>query len=368
MRILLINYEYPPLGGGAGNATRNMAREMAALGHTVFVMTARFADLPHEETVDGYTVIRIPSRRRAKDRSNVIEMLSFLLSSLWAVIAWRRRIRADACIAYFGIPGAPAAWVQRILFGVPYIVSLRGGDVPGFQPYDLKNFHRLTKPIIQFLWWQSKSVVANSKGLATLAQKSAPNRKIHIIPNGVDTTFFSPVEKDFQGRLLFVGRVSQQKGLTYLLQAIAQSDTKPTRLTIVGDGPLRSPLENEARSLGLEDIVHLHGWADRTDLPAIYQNHDIFVLPSLDEGMPNVILEAMASGLPIICTAIAGNEELVDQQNGWVVSPQVIPALTNAVNAALTTPLTDKSKQSRQRALGYSWHSVAERYLELLHN
>ena len=104
MRILLINYEYPPLGGGAGNATAQIAREMAALGHIVFVLTSRFANLPHEETLDGYTVIRIPALRKRADRSNPIEMLIFLLSSLFAVLRWRKRVAADWTIAFFGIP------------------------------------------------------------------------------------------------------------------------------------------------------------------------------------------------------------------------------------------------------------------------
>jgi len=381
LNLLLLNYEYPPIGGGAGNATANMARELAGLGHRVRVVTAAFAGQPQRETTDGCEVRRLPAVRRHADHCSPLEMLSFLAGACVALPVMQRDFRADVCICFFGIPCGPAAWLLKALCGVPYVVSLRGGDVPGFQPYDLAGYHRVTGPLIRFLWRGAAHVVANSQGLAALARKTAGPTPIAMIPNGVDTTHFSPApvpapaasgESGWSGpaRLLFVGRVVHQKGLDVLLDALAQLAPGPEyTLDIVGDGPLRPALAEQAARLGLAERVRFSGWASRAAMPEVLRRADVFVFPSRDEGMPNAVLEAMASGLPVAATRIAGNEELVgDGETGFLVAPDDAAGLA----AALGRLLADRALCRRLGAAGrqrvvkeYSWRSVAERYAAL---
>jgi glycosyltransferase involved in cell wall biosynthesis len=373
MNILLLNYEYPPLGGGAGNATANMAREMAALGHTVQVITAAYGDLPRRETVDGFAIWRIPAVRRFADHCSPLEMLSFMISAGVALPIMARRFRPAACVAFFGIPCGPAAWMLGKLCDVPYIVSLRGGDVPGFQPYDLARYHKLTGPLIRFLWRGAAAVVANSQGLAELARKSAGDTPIRMIANGVDTQRFQPAVDtlhDGPVRLLFVGRVVRQKGLDVLLDALSRlPDTASFELTIIGDGPLRAELAAQAARLGLDQRTHFVGWVGREDMPGALGRADVFVFPSRDEGMPNAVLEAMAAGLPVAATRISGNEELVaDGETGFLVPPDDPAGLA----AVLTRLVGDRSLCRRLGAAGrdkvvreYSWRIVAERYIAL---
>uniref|UniRef100_I2PYJ8 Glycosyltransferase n=1 Tax=Desulfovibrio sp. U5L TaxID=596152 RepID=I2PYJ8_9BACT len=372
-RILLLNYEYPPLGGGAGNATANLARELAGLGVAVRVVTAAFKGLPRREVVDGYEVRRLPALRRHADHCSPLEMLSFMGSAMVALPAMAREFRPDVCVAFFGIPCGPAAWVLKLLRGVPYIVSLRGGDVPGFQPYDLAGYHRLTGPLIRFLWRQAAHVVANSQGLAALARKSAGETPIAMIPNGVDTDRFAPADdpsREGPVRLVFVGRIVRQKGLDVLLDALARlPETACFELAILGDGPLRRELAERARRLGLGDRVRFAGWVGRADLPEALREADAFVFPSRDEGMPNAVLEAMAAGLAVAATRIAGNEELVvDGRTGFLVPPDDPAALA----AALARLVGDRNLCWRLGAAGrdkvvreYSWRVVAEAYLDL---
>jgi len=370
MRLLLINYEYPPLGGGAGNATANLAREWAALGHEVLVMTSRYADLPVRETRDGYQVWRIPALRRAADRSNPLEMLSFLLSAMVHVLRLGRAGRPTVSVAFFGIPSAPAAWLLRVLYGVPYWVSLRGGDVPGFQPYDLKHFHRLTRPIIYLLWRGAAGVVANSQGLAALASRTALRLPIPVIPNGVDTRFFCPPAAPAPpSAWLFAGRLREQKGLHFLIQALAHlspSERASLHMTVVGDGPWGEQFQRLAQEVGVADCLRFVGWLDRPNLAEAYRRHALFILPSLDEGMPNVLLEAMASGMALIATDIAGNQELV-AGNGWLVPPADSAALADALRQALHQPeaLALLGQKSRARAEARSWRVAAQAYLDL---
>src|SRR5262249_7766106 len=152
--------------------------------------------------------------------------------------------KPDAVIAFFGIPSGPVGLLLKLIGGRPYIVSLRGGDVPGFQPYDLALFHKLLGPVIRLLWKKAVAVVANSGGLAALGRRFAPEVPIEVIPNGVDGRKFHPAAdgKKHPGpvRMLFVGRVVFQKGLDVLLEALAGLPVElDYELEIIGDGDER---------------------------------------------------------------------------------------------------------------------------------
>ncbi len=375
MKILLINYEYPPLGGGAGQATAALAREFAAAGHEPLILTSRFRDQPAEEVVDGVRIARVPVIRRRADRCTPPEMLTFLASASWTALRQIAAWKPDATIAFFGIPSGPVALLLKLTTGTPYVVSLRGGDVPGFQPYDLALFHKLLGPIIRLLWRHAAATIANSAGLQALGQKFAPELPIGVIPNGVNASTFHPAteERATPGpvRLLFVGRVVFQKGLDVLFRALAALPTElDWELEIIGDGDARPALTLEAAQLGIAPRITFSGWQDRALIAERYRAADLFVFPSRDEGMPNVVLEAMASGLPIVATAIAGSEELVrDGENGHLVPPESAPALTDALARLIAQPETRRAmgRTSRERIeREYTWSRVAACYLDLL--
>ncbi|WP_243311787.1 glycosyltransferase family 4 protein [Fundidesulfovibrio agrisoli] len=372
MRILAINYEYPPLGGGAGNATANISREMARQGAEVLVLTSAFRGFPARERADGFEIRRIPTIRRHEEKCAPWEMAAFMASACLHAPLMARRFRPDAVLAYFGIPCGPPAWLVKAFGGTPYVVSLRGGDVPGFQPYDLAAMHRLTGPLIRLLWRKAGAVVANSGGLAALARRFEPGLEYPVIPNGADTALFHPRSGERAPgpvRLFFHGRLVYQKGLDILLAALGDMAAAPFELHLAGDGPMRPELEQQASSLGIRDKIFFHGWMRRPELARALRGADLFVFPSRDEGMPNAVLEAMASGLPVVASAIAGSEELVlPGLTGRLVPPEDAPALA----AALAPLLTDIPLLETMGAAGrerverhYSWASAASRYLEL---
>lgn len=372
MRIVCVNYEYPPLGGGAGNATANIAREMAGLGHKVMVLTSAFKGLPKVEERDGYVLRRIPTLRAHEDHCRPFEMAAFMLSSCLAVPRAARAFKADAVIAFFGLPCGPAAWLAKKRLGVPYVVSLRGGDVPGFQPYDLKNHHRLTAPLIHFLWRGAAHVVANSNGLRDLALSTSAGIPVSVIPNGVDAALFSPPKTRPGGpvRFLFVGRVVRQKGLDVLFDALAGLEASLAwSLDVVGDGPARVELAARANRLGLTEKIRFLGWRGRAEMPALFREADLFVFPSRDEGMPNAVLEAMASGLPVVATRISGNEEIVRHgETGLLVPSEDAAALGEALTRLVGRAEERAAMGHGARRLAeteYSWASVARRYLDL---
>ena len=371
MRILIINSEYPPVGGGAGNASAHIARELTAMGQEVTVLTCRFADFPHDELRQGIHLVRVPSLRRSESSSGSLEQLSFMIGAIFGSIRLARQGRPDGVITFFGVPSGPSGWVLRKIFKVPYIVSLRGGDVPGFRPYDFALYHRLIGPIIHLVWNGAETIVANSKGLGKLAKKFAPNKEIEIIPNGVDLNAFLNTPRSWTPpRLLFVGRLVYQKGLDVLLAALAKLIDLKWEITIVGDGSQLEELEQMAFSLGIQDRIYFAGWRSHDELIHYYQEANLFVFPSRHEGMPNALLEAMSSGLPAIATRIAGNEELIlDRHSGLLIPPNDIEALTDALRELLTKEDLRRKMGTAARehiAHSYSWKMTAQAYLDLL--
>ena len=305
----MINYEYPPLGGGAGTATRETALALARLGHAVTVLTSGFRGLPPQENDGGVSVIRVPTLRRHAGHSTPFEMAVFTLSALRRAPAVAAAFRPDVAVCWFSIPSGIVG--RRLLHrtGVPYMVSLRGGDVPGFHPGALAAWHRLTLPMTRGIWRSAAAVTTNADNLRQLALRVAPGLDITVIPNGVDTERFHPVaEKQpdpARQTVLFVGRLNSQKGLDALLSALGRIRDRPPsdfHLVLAGAGPEENRLKEQAGKLGLSNMVEFRGWIPPERIPGIYREADFLVLPSRDEGMPNVALEAMASGLPVITT------------------------------------------------------------------
>lgn len=376
MRLLLVNYEYPPVGAGAATATQAIARKLVALNHEVTVLSGSYRDLPAEANDAGITVRRILSRRRNADRSNVLEMCSFTLSSLLALPSVRARYRPDALIAFFSLPSGPVGVAAHYLYRIPYLISLRGGDVPGLTP-EVNWIHKLFSPLRRLILRNAVAVVANSEGLRELSEAADPV-PVQVIPNGVDLDFFQASPESWTSarerfRILFVGRFQSQKNLKFLLdQLAALRDQRPGKFEIhlVGDGPLRAELKTQAVHLRLTDNIVWHGWLQREELSKICRSCHCFVNPSLYEGMPNAVLEAMACAKPIVASRVPGNDAVVQHGVTGFLFPLDQPAsLRESLQALIDDPARAEEMGRRGRewvTRDFSWEKVAAAYLQLL--
>jgi glycosyltransferase involved in cell wall biosynthesis len=373
--ILIINYEYPPLGGGGGHASAQIAARLVKRGHRVHVLTSRFHGFKKHEVIDGVHIYRIPTLRRHQEKCSVFEMMVFIVMSVLLAGFYAKRIKPSYVLSFFSIPSSPAAYVIRLFLNIPYVIALRGGDVPGFLPEQLSKFHSLSNWLTRILWRNAAKITANSEGLADLARRFYPGKKIEVIPNGVDACFFSQREtvstKD-ELTLLTVGRVSRQKNIERLVAVMKRlKDLHPGKfkLKIVGDGPERDRIEQLVADAKLEGEISFCGWIAREELPRYYQQADIFVLASDFEGMPNVMLEAMASSLAIVATEAPGTVDLVEpERNGFLVSKQRLEAFDEAVLRMKEDSryLLKLQQSSYAIAQKYTWDNVTEAYEKLL--
>jgi glycosyltransferase involved in cell wall biosynthesis len=210
------------------------------------------------------------------------------------------------------------------------------------------------------------AVVANSEGLKQLALCTAANLPVKVIPNGVDVQQFHPAAATPAGlEVLCVARLIPRKGLHHLVEAMPL--VSEARLTIAGSGTEQENLEALAARLGVGERVRFLGAVPHGDLPEVYRAASVFVLPSMNEGVSNTVLEAMASGLPVLLTDTGGTSELLASgENGFLIdaTPE---SIARALQHYLREPQLEERQAaaSRKRAESMSWAAAAQAYVEL---
>lgn len=366
MRILVLSHEYPPVGGGAGASCAILSEEYVAAGHDVTVLTMGHANLPLEETINGVRVLRQPCGRKRWEMASPTEGL------IWARRAWRvalglhRRQRFDITHAHFVMPaGIVARWLQRST-KLPYVVTPRGSDVPGYNRERLKLAHALARP-----WWKhilrhACWVISPSSSLLELIQAQFPAVRAMVIPNGVNTTRFVPGPK--QKRILLCSRLVERKGFQYFLQGVRDLELLDWRIDIVGSGPYQAHLQQLA--INCKTPVVWHGRIDNQDrrLAALYAQATICVLPSERENCPVAILEGMTAGCAVITTNVTGNPEVLGDC-GYLVPPRDAQALRAAIQFLVHDEVQCRTlgAAARQRALEkFEPAQIARRNLDVL--
>lgn len=374
MKILLLNYEFPPLGGGAGRATYNLARQLARDGHQVDVLTSKSPGDPYEERVEGFMVYRVRSLRKGIHECGLLGAFSFVLYGLPPFLKLTQNQDYDLLHYFFGLPTAFLTLLPGKHRRIPYVLSLRGSDVPGYDPYNLKLalFHQLLKPLTRRIWNRARTVAALSHSLRRTALETVPECSMAVIPNGIDTRLFSPPVKrppsNGDLRLITVCRLLERKGIQHLLQALSEMHDPSVRLLIVGTGNYEESLKSLCVKLGLNGSVNFFGYCPSENLRELYGRHDVFVLPSLAESFGLVFLEAMACGLPVIGTKIGGIPDIVQAENGILVEPGDIPAIGTAIRRMkdYVSSRKEMATRNRQRVLDhFTWKMVMEDYLRI---
>lgn len=366
MKILAISHEFPPIGGGGANAAYYLTKGFVEKGHKVTLITANYQDMEQQETINGVTLIRVNAKRKYKEHCSFQEMLSFILKAYPVAEKFEENEHYDICLIFFGIPSGPLGYMLKKRRELPYVVRFGGGDIPGFQNR-FKVIYKILAPFVRGIWKNADGLVANSEGLCQLANEFYSKRKIDVITNGVDDEYFCPKKEEKKYiDILFVSRLIERKGVQYIipkLDYINERTKENIRFTIVGDGPYKDVLLNLANKNNNKDIIEFVGQKNKTDILKYYQKADIFVLPSKKEGMPNVVLEAMACGLPIIMSNCEGSKELV-VENGFVAEIEKIPDLLIRLcnNEEERVNMGINSRKRIQKL--FSWDIIVEEYIK----
>ena len=373
MRILLVNYEFPPVGGGAGRACWHLCQELAKLGIHVDVVTSQ-GEKTLEYRLSGAHIYSLPTHRKNTHQTGIQAMFEFLVRAFFVM---RKRIREnhyDLVHYFFSIPtGLLSFFVAR---DIPFMVSLRGGDVPGYNPGELQIMHKFLSPVNRLIWRKARAVVALSQDLGKFARQTEPALRYDVIYNGVDTAIFQPFSKmknrdSSPVRLLTVARLLECKGIQYLLEALCKMEKGKFHLSVVGTGYFEKELRKRTASLNLQDSVSFQGAVNHNDLPRIYNHADIFVLPSYGDSFGQVFTEAMACGLPIIAARSGGVQEFVENGvNGFLVPPKNAEPLAEAICKLASAPDLQKTmgrNNIRKVRSRFGWNAIARQYRDVYH-
>lgn len=284
------------------------------------------------------------------------------LAGAWALGPRLRAFGADIVLAYWAYPDGYAALLAARRQGLPCIIGARGSDIHVRSGLGL----RLTRQALQGA--EAVLTVSQAMRRAAIADYGVEPGKVRTIVNGIDTRVFRPGDRQAaRGRLgvaptaklvTYVGRFVESKGMRELLaafQALAARDPD-VALALVGDGVMRAQLESMVDAAGLATRVHMPGGLEPAEVAEWVRASDVLTLPSWSEGYPNVVVEAVACGCPVVATDVGGTSEIVNPGNGILVAPRNVPALVQALGDALARHW---DRDAMAAACSRGWDAVA---------
>ncbi len=370
MRICQITSASLPPEEGIGNYVNGLSRQFVKKGHTVTIITRGSKGKKQKEHYDGIEIIRIP----------FIPLYPFYMTIQKSLFNTAfKKIESNFDIVHIHSPLSPP--IQTTL---PTIATIH---TP--MKADTRASFNETRNLRTTIWRISGNCISyplevtliqNAKIITVVATSVAEelkeypttNKKIIMMGNGIDHHLFKPVEKKTQEKyILFTGRLSYRKGLFDLVESAHHICKKypDVSFKVTGSGVLVDELRRRTQDLGIEKQFHLLGFVSREQLVSLYQNATVYALPSHYEGLPTVLLEAMACGAPVVATAVSGNVDVITHnENGLLIPPKAPEKLTEALSLLLDDDqLRKKLGKNARKTIEekYTWDSISNNYLNL---
>lgn len=359
MNIGLLIGRFPPdIVGGAELQIKSLATELAKSGHTVTVFTRRYHRRPYSEVQDGYLI-----RRHDELPIAGLRMIWDIVPLVWQLA--RHNPQVDVLLCYQILNSGLIGMLAQALLGIPMVLSVRGSKA--YRLRDSRFQHLVVPPILS----RARRVVVQSKhileDMLEQFQLAGENklaesvlRKTVVIPNGISLEN----ARRSQGRkVIFVGRLIKDKGVADLINSM--KELPEYELIIVGDGPEREHLESISRGMA----VTFTGLVMPSQVKEYLQQARILVLPSHSESFPNVIMEAMACGVPVVATRTGGIPSLVHHsETGYLFEIGDIEKMVSYIkclmeNDTLWKELSDQSLRSIQ---SFAWENITPQIEQLL--
>jgi len=357
MKLLCINYEYPPIGGGGANACQGLAENLAKSGYDIDVVTSGMSDLPPHDIINSVKVHRVKCTRRFKHYATSPELLTQLLPSYRRAKELMRTNKYVLNHTHYVVPSGIVSYMLWKKTGLPYIITAHGSDIPSYNPDRFKTEHLILRGLWKRVIRNSQMIIAPSHYLAQLIRKHV-DVPITVIPYGYDASKCGITEK--KKHILVVTRMFKRKGVQYFLEAVADLETD-WKIFIAGDGPYLPALKEMAKKV--KPSVTFLGFIKGKALQDIYDSAKIFVFPSIQENFPVVLLEAMASGCAVITTNTPGCAEVVCDA-GIKTDICNVPQMRDALKYLMDNNAEAErlANLGRNRVCQLSWPTIAAKH------
>ncbi len=375
MNVLFLTHSFPRSeGDAAGSFLLRLAIALRAEDVNVHVVAPAAAGLPAAEEISGVRVERFRyaprryeklaytgnmARDVASSWSARLALVGFLGSDFVHAVRARRSFEPEVVHAHWWFPnGVVGTWVGG-LARIPLVTTLHGTDVR------LARTVGVAKPMFSHVLRHSAAVTTVSSWLKEETEALVPGINPTVAPMPVATDLFAPGSSRDGQRLLFVGRLMPQKGVEHLIHALSLMKSKSS-LDIVGDGPSRDALEQLAKQLEVAPRIRWHGQVSQSELPPLYQRAAAVVVPSIDEGLGLVAVEALLCETPVVAVDSGGLRDVIQHnKTGLLVKPGDRQALASTLDELLARDGrgSDLGRAGRIYALSaFAPESAARRY------
>jgi len=376
MKILMLTWEYPPrIVGGIARVVYDLSKRLIKDGHDVTVVTYKEGDAPDFENDKGVKVYRVPNFEiNPNNFIDWIMQLNFNLVAKTSEII-NKEGKFDVIHAHDWLV-AYAAKTLKHSFDIPLVSTIHATEA-GRNGGIHDEVQRYINDTEWLLTYESSEVIVNSNFMKGDIQRlfGLPFEKINVIPNGLNLTAFSGMERDYSFRrqyaadnekiILTMGRMVYEKGIQHLIAAMPKilENYHDAKLVIVGKGGMMDDLRAQVHSLGIDQKVYFAGFLNSRKVP-IYQCADVAVFPSTYEPFGIVALEAMLAGVPTVVSDVGGLGEIVNHgvngMKSYAGNPNSIAdsVLSLLYNPELCANVTKKAKQEVKE--NYSWTKIAQ--------
>ena len=382
MKVLFLAHSYPRFEGDpVGSFILRLAVALRPMGVEVRVVAPGGEGLAPRDTIEGIEVLRFRYAPRSLETlaysgtmrhqvtgswSSRAAMASFIASETLCALRSGRSFRPDVVHAHWWFPGGlVGGWLRR-WWGIPMVTTLHGSDLRLAQQV------RLATSLFRHVARRSTAMTTVSSWLRGAAQVLAPGVEPLVAPMPVLPDLFRPGERRERNRLLFVGKLNEQKGITHLLRALAMMRAKPIVDIVVGVGSAPEDILTLVRELGVAEQLRWHPLLKQADLAQLYREATALVAPFVDEGLGLVAIEAQLSGTPVVAFRSGGLTDIVeDERTGLLVTPGDVPALAAALDRVLgsSDAGAEWGREGRRHALAtFAPDAVARRYAQIYHD
>jgi len=378
MHVLFLTHSFPRSeGDAAGSFILRLAVALQNEDVKVQVVAPAAAGVPEADEIEGIRVERFRYAPRRYERlaytgnmagdvasswTAKLALVGFLGSDFVHAVRAKRAFEPQIVHAHWWFPnGVVGTWVGGLAH-IPLVTTLHGTDVR------LARTVGVAKPLFTHVMRRSAAVTTVSRWLKEETQALVPGVVPQVAPMPVATNLFEPGDGSRTAKLLFVGRLNEQKGLEHLLHAMAAMK-QPAELDVVGDGPNRAALQNVAGQLGVESRIRWHGQVRQSALPALYQSAAAIVVPSVDEGLGLTAVEALLCETPVVAFDSGGLRDVIQhEKTGLLVKAGDRAALAATLDELLARDGrgSQLGRAGRLYALSaFAPESAARRYAEI---